>query len=232
MENVILDIETDGLLDTVTKVHCIVMKSKSFGVEVATSKEQIEKAIQKIQFNHIVGHNVLGFDLEVLNRLYGLVIPVEQITDTLILSRLIHSDLRNEDASVKRLEPKFWGSHSLEAWGYRLNHNKGNFGKNTDFKELSQEMLDYCINDVELTHILWKNLRANLPSENSIRLEHNIAEICNHQEKNGFAFDEEKAIELYQKLAQRREQLGEELRKVFGSWLINEGLRRNELYSF
>ena len=35
MENIILDIETDGLLDTVTKVHCIVMKSRSFGVEVA-----------------------------------------------------------------------------------------------------------------------------------------------------------------------------------------------------
>ena len=48
MENIILDIETDGLLDTVSKVHCIVIKSKFSGVEVATTKEQIEKAIQKI----------------------------------------------------------------------------------------------------------------------------------------------------------------------------------------
>ena len=158
MENIILDIETDGLLDTVTKVHCIVMKSQHFGVEVAISKEQIEKALVILKANHIVGHNVLGFDLEVLRRLYGLVIPVEQVTDTLILSRLIHSDLRSEDSSVKILEPKFWGSHSLAAWGYRLNHNKGNFGKNSDFKEFSQVMVDYCINDVELTHVLWKNL--------------------------------------------------------------------------
>ena len=231
MENIILDIETDGLLDTVTKVHCIVMKSQHFGVEVAISKEQIEKALVVLKANHIVGHNVLGFDLEVLRRLYGLVIPVEQVTDTLILSRLIHSDLRSEDSAVKILEPKFWGSHSLAAWGYRLNHNKGTFGKNSDFKEFSQEMVDYCINDVELTHILWKNLRLHLPSENSIRLEHNIAEICNQQEKNGFAFNEEKAVELYHKLAARREELGEKLRNVFGSWLINEGLRRNELYS-
>ena len=105
MENIILDIETDGLLDTVTKVHCIVMKSRSSGVEVATTKEQIEKALVKLKANHLVGHNVLGFDLEVLRRLYGLVIPVEQVTDTLILSRLIHSDLRSEDSAVKILEP-------------------------------------------------------------------------------------------------------------------------------
>ena len=128
MENIILDIETDGLLDTVTKVHCIVMKSQHFGVEAATSKEQIEKALVVLKANHIVGHNVLGFDLEVLRRLYGLVIPVEQVTDTLILSRLIHSDLRSEDSSVKILEPKFWGSHSLAAWGYRLNHSKYTIG--------------------------------------------------------------------------------------------------------
>ena len=45
MDNIILDIETAGLLDTVSKVHCIVMKSRSFGMEVATTEEQIEKAI-------------------------------------------------------------------------------------------------------------------------------------------------------------------------------------------
>ena len=138
MENILLDIETDGLLDTVTKVHCVVMKSASVGVEVATTDKEISEALEKLKTNHVVGHNVLGFDLEVLRRLYGLVIPVEQVTDTLILSRLIHSDLRNEDSSVKILEPKFWGSHSLEAWGYRLNFNKGNFGKDNDFKEFSQ----------------------------------------------------------------------------------------------
>ena len=134
MDNIVLDIETDGLLDTVTKVHCIVIKTDIklpahavASVEVAITEEQIKNAIQKIKLSHIIGHNVLGFDLEVLRKLYGLVIPVSQVTDTLILSRLIHSDLRSEDASVKRLEPKFWGSHSLAAWGCRLNYNKGNF---------------------------------------------------------------------------------------------------------
>ena len=239
MENIILDIETDGLLDSVTKVHCIVMKvetklydTHAYYVQVATTESEKKEAIEKLRVNHIIGHNVLGFDLEVLNRLYGLEVPVNQVTDTLILSRLIYPDIRQEDAVIKRLEPRLWGSHSLKAWGYRLEHYKGEFGtEEEDFKELSQEMIDYCTNDVELTNILWKNLRAKLPPEKSVRLEHNIANICYQQEKNGFAFNEEQAIKLYSRLSKRRDELSEQLKEVFGSWLINEGLRRNELYS-
>ena len=223
MENIILDIETDGLLDTCTKVHCLVMKVESTNhIEVATTDSEIKKAVDKLRTSHIIGHNILGFDLEVLERFYGLSVPINQVTDTLILSRLIYSDIRNEDASVRRLEPRLWGSHSLEAWGYRLEHYKGDFGsKEEDFQELSQEMIDYCKNDVELTDILWKNLSGKLPSEKSIRLEHNIAEICFQQEKTGFKFDEEKAIKLYSKLSKRRDELSEELKDVFGTWLIN-----------
>ena len=239
MENIILDIETDGLLDSVTKVHCIVMKvetklydTHAYYVQVATTESEKKEAIEKLRVNHIIGHNVLGFDLEVLNRLYGLEVPVDQVTDTLILSRLIYPDIRQEDAVIKRLEPRLWGSHSLKAWGYRLEHFKGEFGnEEEDFQELSQEMIDYCTNDVELTNILWKNLRAKLPPEKSVRLEHNIANICYQQEKNGFAFNEEQAIKLYSRLSKRRDELSEQLKEVFGSWLINEGLRRNELYS-
>jgi DNA polymerase-1 len=231
MKNIILDLETDGLLDTVTKVHCLVYKADDL-ITVATTEEQIAKALDVLLTGQVIGHNVLGFDLEVLRRLYGFELPVAQVTDTLLLSRLIHADLRTEDSKVKRLEPKFFGSHSLKAWGYRLENNKGTYGATDNaFEELSQEMIDYCVQDVELTDILWKNLSLRLPSENSIRLEHNIAELCNIQERNGFAFNEEKASELYQQLAHRREELADQLKEVFGSWLINEGLRRNELYS-
>ena len=231
MKNIILDLETDGLLDTVTKVHCLVYKADDL-ITVATTEEQIAKALDVLLTGQVIGHNVLGFDLEVLRRLYGFELPVTQVTDTLLLSRLIHADLRTEDSKVKRLEPKFFGSHSLKAWGYRLENNKGTYGATDNaFEKLSQEMIDYCVQDVELTDILWKNLSLRLPSENSIRLEHNIAELCNIQERNGFAFNEEKASELYQQLAHRREELADQLKEVFGSWLINEGLRRNELYS-
>ena len=92
-------------------------------------------------------------------------------------------------------------------------------------------MIDYCIQDVELTDILWKNFSERLPDPNSVWLEHQIANICNRQEYYGIKFDEEKAVQLYAELAGRRDELEEELKTIFGSWIINEGTRRNELYS-
>ena len=231
MKEAILDLETDGLLDTVTKVHCLVYKADGL-ITVATTEEQILKALDVLQTYQIIGHNVLGFDLEVLKRLYGFEVPVEQVIDTLILSRLIHADLRTEDSKVKRLEPKYFGSHSLKAWGFRLENHKGEYGATDNaFEELSQEMVDYCIQDVELTDILWKNFSWRLPDPNSIWLEHQIANICNRQEYYGIAFDETKAVELYTELAGRRDVLEGELKEIFGAWIINEGIRRNGLYS-
>ena len=231
MKEAILDMETDGLLDTVTKVHCLVYKADGL-ITVATTEEQILKALDVLQTYQIIGHNVLGFDLEVLKRLYGFEVPVEQVIDTLILSRLIHADLRTEDSKVKRLEPKYFGSHSLKAWGFRLENHKGEYGATDNaFEELSQEMVDYCIQDVELTDILWKNFSWRLPDPNSIWLEHQIANICNRQEYYGIAFDETKAVELYTELAGRRDVLEGELKEIFGAWIINEGIRHNGLYS-
>ena len=231
MKEIVLDLETDGLLDTVTKVHCLVYKADDL-ITVATTEEQILKALDVLLTGQIIGHNVLGFDLEVLKRLYGFEVPVEQVTDTLILSRLIHADLRTEDSKVQRLEPKYFGSHSLKAWGYRLDNNKGDYGSTENaFEELSQEMIDYCIQDVELTDILWKNFSWRLPDPNSVWLEHQIANICNTQEKHGIKFDEAKAVQLYTHLASKRDVLEVELKDIFGSWIINEGLRRKALYS-
>ena len=60
MENIILDIETDGLLDTCTKVHCLVMKVESTNhIEVATTDLEIQKAVHKFRTSHIIGHNIL-----------------------------------------------------------------------------------------------------------------------------------------------------------------------------
>ena len=235
MDKIVFDIETDGLLDTVTKVHCLVMKiqpTKHMSyIEVATTEEEIRNSLEVLKTGQVIGHNILGFDLEVLKRLYGFEMPLEQVTDTLILSRLLHADLRTEDSKVKRLEPKYFGSHSLKAWGFRLEKAKGTYLEDNGFSELSQEMIDYCIQDVELTDILWENFRERLPDPNSVWLEHQIANICNRQEYYGINFDEKKAVELYTELARQRDELEGELKEVFGSWLINEGLRRNQLYS-
>ena len=57
---------------------------------------------------------------------------------------------------------KLWGRHSLEAWGYRLNEAKGDFGKTSDWSEWSQEMQDYCVQDVTVTKKLCKHFHPYL----------------------------------------------------------------------
>ena len=44
------------------------------------------------------------------------------------------------------------GSHSLEAWGRRLNLLKDNFGDTTNWSEWSEDMQKYCEQDVELNY--------------------------------------------------------------------------------
>ena len=57
---------------------------------------------------------------------------------------------------------QLYGRHSLEAYGYRLNEAKGTFGKETSWKEWSQEMQDYCVQDVKVTTKLCKHFHPYL----------------------------------------------------------------------
>ena len=58
-----------------------------------------------------------------------------------------------------RMPLQLYGRHSLEAYGYRLGEYKGEFGKTSDWKEWSQEMQDYCVQDVQVTTKLCEHFR-------------------------------------------------------------------------
>ena len=101
----------------------------------------------------VVGHNIVGFDLPLIKRLYPFFEYPPVIVDTLLLSRLYHPNLYDIDkkSKWKDMPDKLYGSHSLEAYGYRLGEHKGDYAKTTDWKEWSQEMQDYCEQDVVVT---------------------------------------------------------------------------------
>ena len=84
--------------------------------------------------------------------------------DTLILSRFYHPNLSEIDLKRKwRYMPaRLYGSHSLEAWGYRLKCFKGEFGKHTDWKSWSPEMQEYCKQDVVVLTELWHHFQKFL----------------------------------------------------------------------
>ena len=57
----------------------------------------------------------------------------------------------DHQSKIKRMPLQLYGRHSLESYGYRLGEYKGEFGKTSDWSEWSQEMEDYCAQDVEVT---------------------------------------------------------------------------------
>ena len=59
---------------------------------------------------------------------------------------------------------------------------KDTFGKTTDWQEWSQEMQDYCEQDVRVTERLWRMIVAKDYNEKAIRLEHEFRSIIDRQE--------------------------------------------------
>jgi hypothetical protein len=165
----IFDIETDGLYNDVTCVHCVGIYDQETDQTLAYNdqgdQEPITKAIQRLEdADRIIGHNIIGYDLPVIKKLFPWFEPRGEIVDTLLLSRLYHADILRTDQKRKwnQMPLQLWGRHSLEAYGYRLGEYKGCFGKTTDWKEWSQDMQDYMLQDVNVTRKLWKHFHKYL----------------------------------------------------------------------
>lgn len=167
--NLIFDIETDGLYDDVTCIHCIGiydLDTKETYVFNDTGSEQpITKGIQLLEdAGNIIGHNIIGYDIPVIKKIYPWFEPTGNAYDTLILSRIYHADILSVDQKRKwnNMPLQLYGRHSLEAYGHRLGEYKGEFCKSTDWKKWSEDMQEYMIQDVKVTTKLWKHFRPFL----------------------------------------------------------------------
>ncbi len=178
------DLETNGLIHDATRIHCVALHwceeniTESFNDEkyAASPKElpmasnySITTALGYLEVADVlVGHNIIGFDIPVIKSLYPWFNPSGIIVDTLLLSRLYHPNLldidqwRKQKGHLKYMPLQLYGRHSLEAWGHRLGEYKGNFSKTTDWKEWSQEMQDYCLQDVAVTTKLCNHFQKYL----------------------------------------------------------------------
>tara|TARA_B100000287_G_scaffold122477_1_gene114369 strand:+ start:33693 stop:35453 length:1761 start_codon:yes stop_codon:yes gene_type:complete len=218
----VFDIETNGLLDTLDKIHCIVIKDiDNDMLYFSSSKHKSFNNILSVLENadEIIGHNIIGFDLPAIQKVYPNFSPKGKVTDTLVISRLIEADLVNTDFDTSvSLPKKLYGSHSLKAWGLRLGNHKGDY--DGGWEEFSEEMLEYCKQDVEVTHALWKRLAPEKYSQQAIKFEHQVAELCDRIGNAGWTFDITKASHLYAKLAQERATLEGELQTLFEPWEI------------
>ena len=171
--NLVFDLETDGLYNDCTRIHCIgiydIDAGETYVFNDEGSEPPISRGVQHLEdAKTLIGHNIIGYDLPVIRKLYPWFTPNATIVDTLVLSRIYHADMLSKDNKRKRanMPPKLMGRHSLESYGYRLGVYKGEFGKDTDWKHWSKEMQDYCIQDVKVTQKLWQHFHPYLTSSN------------------------------------------------------------------
>lgn len=204
-----LDIEADSLKPTKIWVVCVINAATG---EVLSFRdpEQFRRFVAANKDCYWVGHNAISYDVPALNRLWDCGIELDRVVDTLTLSYLY--------------DPRMANGHSLEAWGERMKFPKIEFN---DFSQYSQEMHDYCIQDVRLTLrvflALTARMRARGFSERSCEIEHKIRIVVDKQERNGFWFDIEGAEALYNRIRAEQDGLAGPIQDLFPPILVSKG---------
>lgn len=223
----IWDVEANGFLDELTQIHCIALMDPDRDTEPHIfGPDTVVDAVRLLmEADEIIGHNIITYDIPAIRKVFPWFSTDNVlVTDTLVLSRLIRSDLKNDDFNAgythEEFPRKLHGSHSLKAWGMRLGVLKGDFGETTDWSECTPEMMQYCKQDVTVTHTLWKALAPDEWSQEAIAFEHELAFICNDIGRKGWTFDLEKAHALHARLSAEKIAIEQELQDLFPSWTI------------
>tara|TARA_E500000305_G_scaffold111586_2_gene125928 strand:- start:938 stop:1513 length:576 start_codon:yes stop_codon:yes gene_type:complete len=177
--NLAFDMETDGLDSK--RIHCIVTQDLDTGLVEEYNDEKYAEDPKGLPMassysicnglssimacDNIVSHNGIAYDVAQAQKHYPFFRELNaKHWDTLILSRFYHPNLLEIDLKRKwsYMPARLYGSHSLEAYGYRLKCYKGEFGKTTDWKEWSREMQEYCKQDVAVLVKLWEHFQKYL----------------------------------------------------------------------
>lgn len=240
MRGLLFDIETNGFLADMTKVHCLAVReaegdacgpgAAEIKVYGGVTDEKIRNMLSHLEDAPcLIGHNILEFDIPALQKVYPNFKPRGAKFDTLITSQLIWTDLFDQDFHFRRKNPDFpgnlMGRHKLKAWGYRLGVLKGKVEENGEenwYDKWTPELEEYCAQDIRVTKALLDLIESKNYSQQALDLEHEFKEYMLDQEREGLPFDEEGAKALYAELAAERATLEAALQTVFVPWQTKE----------
>ena len=189
------DCEADALLDELTVIHSLCIQDIVSGKEYSFADQDgyrpIAEGLAMLEnAQEIWAHNGICFDTRALRKVYPTWWFKGKSMDTLVMSRLLFPDLWDKDMRSRKIgNKKLWGSHGLEAWGYRVNVQKGDFGKQNGWEHWSEEMQRYCEQDVRVLTALVKLFEGMGYAQKAIDLEHEFQEIIADMEINGVPFD-------------------------------------------
>ena len=203
-----VDCETNGLNPDKIWVMCASRMDQD-EVHEFVGHQAIRGFFEGLQGQEVyfVGHNAVSFDGPVTTRIVDGPMRVGNIVDTMVLSYLYN--------------PAMPDGHSLEAWGIRLKDPKGDFN---DWSGYTPEMGKYCTQDVRLGKKVFKALVNRMLrmgySELSCEIEHEIREVIDEQQINGWWFDIPGAQALVAQLRMEQVQLEAPIHELFPKRLI------------
>ena len=208
MKSLVFDIETNGLQPT--KIYCMSVLNVDTKEQLNFPQSKIEEGIELLESSDkLIGHNIIGFDIPTIKRLYGVDLLSKKIIDTLVLSRLFNP---------------IRASHGLKAWGNTLQFPKIEFN---DYSRYSDDMMKYCAQDVFVNYKVYQALKTESKgfTSESVNLETETYKITTKQKDFGFVLHQKEAKKLLAYFKNQLVEAEDEVHKTFKSKVIERPLK-------
>jgi hypothetical protein len=236
----VFDIESNGFMLETDKIWLAVMQDYDTGEVFRFNQNQMEEFRAKLlTARELIGHNIIMFDVPVVERLLNCTIKANLI-DTLVISKMMYPD---------RFRKNPIASHSLSSWGEALGEPKTDFAgtlmrmaqerspkeehagllkwaKTSSFagppndtvseREYLSFMMEYCEQDVKVNaRVLEKQWAWLKRNEKPYALEVLATKVCTQQVINGWGYDSEGGERLEAELMMAKADALDNLRRVF-----------------
>ena len=201
MKQIVFDIEANGLNpDTVWCIIAYEREAKEYIEWSGDTLPNFKDWVKEQDELEVIGHNIIGYDIPVLERLLKVDFSKCKVTDTLVMSRLA--------------EPSRLGGHSLENWGQLLHQPKG---EHSDWLNFSQDMVEYCKQDVRVNELVYQRLLRDLRDfgTESVMLEGQVQRIISKQIENGWLLNQRAAFNLLGELKEKKFDLEDKVHEKF-----------------
>ena len=201
---IIFDVEANGLVDSATKIHCLSYISTSSDDTIKTTCDYDEMRDLLLSQDGLVGHNIIRYDIPLLNRILGIDIKARRF-DTLPMSWVINPSRAR---------------HGLDSFFPDFGIEKP---KIEDWDNLSLgDYVNRCEQDVKITQALWSNLlkrfiflyKDKLELDKFFRYLEFKMDCANEAEQSGWRVNIDLAKSCVEKLTTLQEQKVAELTEV------------------
>jgi|TARA_R110001606_G_scaffold77285_4_gene178562 DNA polymerase-1 len=160
----------------------------------------------------LVGHNIIGFDNMVMDKICGTTLNEKRVHDTWVMSQVLRYKRNHR--------------HGLAGWGESLGNSKITYEDGWD--AYSREMLRYCVQDVRVNVDVYNELlieykkvaEFNPKIKLGMQAEHETAKFNAFCKNKGWYFDMKEAKELLGTMQQRMAEISNTIEPQMGTKVV------------